>query len=282
MKTPRFFLLLPTLALLAGCGSLQKNIDVPLPSYDSQLAVEAYLIPGEVPRIAVSESVAYLDPNNVLPTVPKDATVALTLPDGRVEVLKFAPGADSTERVYFTHVGTEPLLAQPGDVFRLDIIDKRGRHLSGTATMPSTVPLDSIRYKFNDRPDTLRRALCLAYFQDPATPDDDYRLQMHIGDPARGSVYKKPKVDYSPQDRLLNGQRFVLGTGFVFHPQDTVTVTLYHLDPAHYRFRQSVSNARNANGNPFAQPSAIYSTVQGGIGVFTVLNYTRMTQILRP
>jgi hypothetical protein len=36
-----------------------------------------------------------------------------------------------------------------------------------------------------------------------------------------------------------------------------------------------VSSAANANGNPFAQPAKVKSTVQGGLGVFATLVYDR-------
>ena len=71
--------------ILAGCGALQKEVAVPLPVYNSELVVECYLEPDQVPRLAVTESVSYLDLQNILPSVPLDVTVTLTLPDGRLE-----------------------------------------------------------------------------------------------------------------------------------------------------------------------------------------------------
>ena len=276
------FVTLPFFVLVSGCGSLQKNIDVPLPSYPVELVVECYLEPGMVPRLAVTESVSYLDLNNISPVVPTDVTVELTLPNGAVEPLRFGPGVDTVMHQAYTHVGRVPLVARPGDVFRLDVRDAEGRHVTGTATMPALVPIDSVSYKFNDRTGENHKAYVLTKFQDPSTPDDSYRLVLHKGNPVKNSFYGKPEVDYIAQDRLLNGQRFTLGTPYRFAENDTVTSTVYHIDEAFYRFRRSLNDARNANGNPFAQPSAIYSTVQGGLGIFTVLSYTRRTQILKP
>jgi hypothetical protein len=72
-----------------------------------------------------------------------------------------------------------------------------------------------------------------------------------------------------------------VGTSYRFYGGDTITATLYHTDRTFYRFRQSVRDARNANGNPFAQPSAVYGNVEGGIGIFSVLSGTRVTKIIR-
>lgn len=270
---PLAFISLLTLAL-AGCGKFSNDLNVALPTYNSELVVECYLEPGAVPSLAVTESQSYL--SAVLPTVPTDVTVSLRLPNGALVPLYFKPGQDPVTQKYHTHIGSAPLVARPGDTFGLDVRDTKDRHVTGTATMPATVPIDSVAYRFNGLTGANRKALFLTYFQDPATPDDYYRLQLHKG----LRLYGGSEVDMSIQDRLANGQRITLGTSYRFLPGDTVTATLYHLDPAFYRFRQSVNDARNANGNPFGQPSAIYSTVQGGVGVFTVLNYTRKTVFL--
>lgn len=262
------------LLALAGCGKFSKDLNVPLPAYDSQLVAECYLEPGVVPSLSVTESQAYLSP--VLPMVPTDVTVNLSLPNGALVPLYYKPGQDPVTKKFYTHIGDAPLVARPGDTFGLDVQDTKGRHLTGTATMPALVPIDSTAYKFNDLSGANRKAYFLAYFQDPPTADDFYRFQLHRG----LRVYSSPEVDYDVQDRLTNGQRITLGTSYRFLPGDTVTATLYHVDPAYHRFRESVIDARSANGNPFGQPSAIYSTVTGGVGVFTVLSYTRKTMVL--
>ena len=268
---------------LAGCGKLQNGIAVPLPSYTSELVVECYLQPGVVPSLAVTTSVPYL--SAVLPQVPNDVTVTLTMPNGTAVPLSFAPNysalTDTSSVKFHSHIGRAPLVARPGDVFTLDVRDTKGRHATSTTTMLAPVPIDSVEYRYNDRPAPNRKALFITNFRDPTSLDDCYRLQLHKGNPARGVLLRGPEVDNTLEDRLLNGQPFSVGTTYRFSPGDTVTATLYHTDRAYYRFRQSVRDARGANGNPFAQPSAIYGNVQGGIGIFTVLSSARTQKILR-
>ena len=273
---------LPLLAL-SSCGKLQNGINVPLPTYSGDLVVECYLQPGVVPSLAVTTSVPYL--SAALPQVPSDVTVTLTLPNGAQVNLPFAPNykalLDTTGEKFHSHIGRTPLAARPGDVFTLDVRDTQGRHVTGTTTLLAPIAIDSMEYKFNDKTGSARRAYVLTNFRDPATPDDCYRLQLHKGNPAKNALLKSPEVDMSVEDRLLNGRPFTLGTSYRFYPGDTVTATLYHTDRAFYRFRQSVRDARNANGNPFSQPSAIASNVQGGVGLFSVLSPTRATKILK-
>ncbi|WP_220613773.1 DUF4249 domain-containing protein [Hymenobacter sp. HSC-4F20] len=259
--------------LLSSCG-LQKDIDVELPAYPAQLVIEAYLENGRLPRVAVSESVPYLaEPQAQVPT---DVTVVLTRPNGTRDTLRYAPGVNMNTDKAYTHSGRARLTARPGDVFQLEAYDTRGRRVTGSATMPALVPIDSIRWQFNNEPVERRQAYLTVKFQDPAGTTDYYRFQVH-----KRSIAHDSEVEYTLEDRLNNGQAITLGTSYEFKANDTLFVTLYHLDRPYYQFLQSVQDARNANGNPFAQPSAVRSTVTGGVGIFTVLSYQRQRVILK-
>ena len=275
---------------LAGCGSLQKDINVPLPYYANQLVTECYLENGVVPRLTVTESVPYLDngqaaaagsfilklPGGQSIQLPTDVSAKLVLPNGRTMNLLFLPGLDPTTGKYFTHIGTAPITAQTGQQFALDVQDKRGRHVTGTAVVPTFIPIDSVKYKFNNLSGSERKAYFLTKWTDPAATTDYYRLMLHKGRPSNNS-----ERDNDINDRLFNGQAYAQVTRYNFNPNDTITATLYHIDSLYYSFRQSTRDARNANGNPFGQPSGIRSTVQGGIGVFTVLVKDRKRLILK-
>ena len=292
-KKLTFLALIAALALggLAGCGSLQKDINVPLPYYANQLVTECYLENGVVPRLTVTESVPYLDdgqaaaagsyilklPGGQSVQLPIDVSAKLVLPDGRTMNLVFLPGLDPTTGKYFTHIGTAPITARAGQQFALDVQDKRGRHVTGTAVVPTFVPIDSVKYKFNTLSGSERKAYFQTKWTDPGATTDYYRLMLHKGKPANNS-----ERDNDITDRLFNGQAYAQVTRYNFDPNDTVTATLYHVDSLYYSFRQSTRDARNANGNPFAQPSGIRSTVQGGIGVFTVLVKDQKTLLLKP
>ncbi len=265
---------------LAGCKSLQNDANVPLPTYANQLVAECYLENGVIPRLTITESVPYLDNgqavaagSQILPLangqtvqLPTDVTVALTLPGGRAVPLRFSPGIDASTGKYYTHIGTQPLAIKVGQQLGLDAQDKRGRHLTGTTIVPTRILIDSVKYKFNDLTGENRKAYFQTKWTDPAATTDFYRLMLHKGKPANNS-----ETDTDIRDKQFNGQSYAQVTTYRFQQGDTVTATLYHVDSLYFDFRQSVRNARNANGNPFAQPSGIHSTVQGGLGVFTVL-----------
>lgn len=282
-----------------GCN-LENEVDVVLPAYTPELVVECYLRAGEVPRLTVVESGAYLpsvangtgQPTITLPTatvptlglgingitiqLPVDVTVHLTLPSGQVVPLQFAPGIDPVTRKIFTHTGTAPLAMQPGQRFGLDVRDTRGHHVTGTTGVPSFVPIDSIRYASNGVSGPERRTNFITRWTDPAAIADYYRLllvnQRDIND---------SEGDYLITDQLFNGQTYTAPTTYRFMPGDTMTATLFHMEADYYNFQQSVRGAVSANGNPFAQPARIRSTVQGGLGVFTVLVTDQRTVVLQ-
>lgn len=288
--TGSFIMSMAGLGLLGGCKSLQNDVNVPLPYYANQLVVEGYLENGVVPRLAVTESVPYLDegqvpaagsvvlplPNGLRIQIPTDVVVTLTLPGGQPVPLLFLPGVDKTTGKYYTHIGTAPLVARAGQQFGLDAQDQRGRHVTGTTIVPTLVPIDSAKYKFNELTGDEKRAYFLTKWTDPAATNDYYRLILHKGKPANNS-----ESDNDISDRLFNGLAYSQVTRYRFRVGDTITATLYHVDSLYYNFRQSARDARNANGNPFAQPSGIRSTVQGGIGVFTVLVSDQRTVVLK-
>jgi hypothetical protein len=265
---------------LGSCKSLQNDANVPLPYYSNQLVAECYLENGVVPRLTITESVPYLDNGQAIAAgsqiltlsngqtvqLPTDVAVTLTLPGGQPLPLRFSPGVDATTGKYYTHIGTKPLVAHAGQQFGLDAQDKRGRHLTGTAIVPTFIPIDSVKYSFNGLTGENRKASFQTKWTDPAATIDFYRLILHKGKPSNNL-----ETDNDIRDRLFNGKPYAQVTRYRFQQGDTVTATLYHVDSLYFDFRQSVQDARNANGNPFAQPSSIHSTVQGGLGIFTVL-----------
>lgn len=287
--------------LLAATGcNLENEVDVVMPPYTPELVVECYLQPGEIPRLTVVESGAYLpsvangtgQPTITLPTaavptlglgingitiqLPVDVTVNLTLPSGQVMPMRFLPGIDPVTRKVFTHIGSAPLAMQPGQRFALDVRDTRNHHVTGTAAVPTLVPIDSVRYGFNGLSGPDRKANFITRWTDPAATADYYYLLLNEINEPNDEV-----GDYLLNDQLFNGQTYTALTTYRFAPGDTMTATLYHMEPAYYEFQQSVLGAIRANGNPFAQPARIRSTVQGGLGVFTVLMADRRTVILR-
>ena len=257
------------LCLLTSCN-LEKDIEVELPLYEKQMVVECYLEPGKPARLTLLESTGYLDAPSL--NLITDATVSITH-HGITENLKYEPAIDDSTGKYYTHTSDYVMRGQPGDVFTLLISDPQGRKVTGTTTILPTVTMDTVEFNFNDRDE----ALVVTKFKDDGNTANYYRYSIH-----RDSLQGETEISYTASDELNNGEPFVFGTGYDFETGDTIIVTLQHLDQAFFDFQESVEEAQSANGNPFAQPGRVKSTVQGGLGVFTNLVYDRRKMIVPP
>ncbi|WP_207435046.1 DUF4249 domain-containing protein [Sabulibacter ruber] len=261
-------------AMVSSCD-MEQEIEVELPTIPPQLVVECYLEDGKPYRLALSESAGYFSPPEA--PIVTGATVTITKNNETPIVLKDSVVVDEENEKVYTHYNRTNVSTKPGDVFTLVITDTKGRRLTGTTTVLKTVPFDSVGYKFNDKPEENQEAYLMARWQDDASVRNFYRLLAHKKD----SVGVDSQLDAEVNDRLRNGQKITYTTTYRFDRGDTLTLKLYHVDEAYYNFISSVEDARRANGNPFAQPVTIKSTVVGGFGVFTHLNYAPKELIIK-
>lgn len=275
---------------LAGCN-LQKDIDIPQPAYEEQLVVECTLIPGEPYQLAVQRTRPYGAPlpqptdtsgfSFDLEAIPTDAVVVISGPRG-TDTLYFSPFLDITTAITprgYTHFNPRPFDGLPGESYSLLIYDGAGHRVTGTTTVLAAVPIDTVEVSFDPRADPPENAKAglLTRYHDPASPGDTYRYQ--TSKVSRGRLDEQQSFEFD--DRLINGRPSALGSSYRFSQNDTIDVALYRISRAYFDYLNSVDAAQGANGNPFAQPAAIKSTVQGGIGVFTSLAGVHKRVILK-
>ncbi|WP_347158537.1 DUF4249 domain-containing protein [Pontibacter chitinilyticus] len=270
MKAKRYLLLalLPLLALLYSCD-MQQDVEVDLPSYTPQLVVECYLEPGKPMRMTVLESSSYFEAPQ--PGIVADAKVHI-MHQGHTSELLYKPTYDEQTGRLYTHVSSDIMEGKPGDVYYLEVTDDLGRKVTGTTTILPQVPIDTIEWNFNDKDE----AYLYTSFQDNAVTEDYYRYFVH-----QDSLHTDPKQISLVSDKLTNGNRTVFNSAYNYGWGDVLIVTLFHVEKQYYDYLLSTSNARNANGNPFAQPAQIKSSVQGGIGIFTNLAFDRKVVIVQ-
>lgn len=268
LARPCILLLLLLPVFLPGC-SLQKDVTLDLPPFESQLVVECYLEPGKPYRLTVFQSTSFFDrPEPVLAT-----NVIVTIAHKeRIDTLAFNLTFDQDTGKLYTHTSEKLTTGVPGDVYTLTITDSRGQQVTGTTTLLRPVPIDTLEWHFNER----NNAYVLAKFQDEPNTRNFYRLMIQ-----KDSLPSRPVMNFTLSDQLNEGQQLTFGTSYRFRHRDTLFVSLYHLEEQYYDFLSSVGNAQNANGNPFAQPARVKSSLTGGIGVFTNLSYVRKVAIIR-
>lgn len=262
-----YFIIAIQCFLLVGCD-LEKEINVPLPAYESKLVVECYLEAGKSYQMSVTESVSYFE-GPKLPNI-NDADVHITYGGKRVK-LTYSVDVDTTFRKAYNYSSSAKVEANPNLEYSLEVKDSKGRTVTGKAHFLPKVPVKAVEWKYNE--DSL--AFLLIKFDDDPLVQNYYRIQVH-----RDSLSRNAEVDFSLDDSFKTGDEITLGTGYDFQKGELVYVTLYHIEKPFYDFLESVSSAASANGNPFAQPAKVESTVQGGVGVFTTLVYDRKRIII--
>ncbi|PRY14281.1 uncharacterized protein DUF4249 [Pontibacter ummariensis] len=260
--------LLPLLILVTGCD-LEKDIDVDLPGHASQLVVECYLEPGKPIRATVLESSGYFD--TLAPPLVPDAKVFITYQDRRI-ALEYKPYFSTTSTTFYTHSSDEKVKGRPGDIYSLEVTDGQGRKITAFTKILPAVPIDTIEWSFNEEEEATVRTS----FEDSGNTENYYRYMVHRNRVAVGTVR-----DLLATDNLRDGKRISFGSPYDFRKNDTLVVSLFNIEKQYYDFFSSVSDAKDANGNPFAQPSRIKSAVEGGIGIFTNLAYDRKVVIIK-
>ncbi|EAY26979.1 DUF4249 domain-containing protein [Microscilla marina] len=266
------WVLMLTLMGLSACDSLQKDITIDLPPYAPEIVVECYLEHGKPYRLLLTESTNYFGAVE-LPPLPQ-AKVSI-VHNGVEEVLKFESGFDANSRKFYNYVGSTIVDSTAGGDYALKVEDVlKGRLVTGVTSFLPAPQLDTIEARFRDKDTT---AFLLTKFQDNDSDKPNYYRIIINKDSLGGEL----TTEFSFEGRFKTGNQITIGTGYDFRSEDTVFVAIYHIKRDYYDFLETIEDARQANGNPFAQPAVVKSTITGGVGVFTALAYARQRIILK-
>lgn len=304
-------------ALIAACN-LERDIDINLPEYESEIVVESYIEPGKPLRALVTESLSYTElpsptplDENALVTVVADGQ-ELTLPLGQLEAIFVMPGDTVAEQqfagfksaiellglisdatVAITHNGTVYTLEES---IYFDLNTGKVYNYGNSFTVPADYNTDfSIEVNSRERTaDAVTQLLApvpldsivysfnssdtLAAIQ--AWFTDDAEMENYYRFMLHKGELVETDQDFSINDRFFNGDPVPLGSNFEFGIGDTAIATLFHIDHIYHDFLETYEEAFFANGNPFAQPVQITTNVEGGLGIFAGLSYARDTLII--
>ncbi len=269
MKISNIILFLGAILVTASCN-LEKNIDINLPDFESELVVECYLEIGQPMRLVLSETVSYFGSLTTDLPVVSGATVVISY-GNQVDTLEEGLFFDFLSGKFFNYGSSTLVPADFDNDFNLEITDSLGRKLTATTRLLQPVPLDSIQtIPFQD---SLLSVLTI-HTDNPAETNFYYRTY-HKTNLTKDSL----KVAFLIDDEFITGQnnQIVVGGPPVFQVGDTAIITLFHITEAYSKFIETTSSAEQNNGNPFATPGTIQSNVKGGTGIFTGLNYVRNT-----
>ena len=265
------------LALVIGilsCKNMTKEVKIELPDYSRQLVVECYMEVGKPFRLLVTESVGFFEGADT----PVVTGAKVVISHGNVH--DTLPESFSFDPVGFKIFNFTSSNLVPRDYtteYSLQVIDIDGRKVTGTAKVVPRVNMSDMTFSYNAD----SAASLTMHWPDFPNQADYYRLTLHKGTLYTGNPdSSSEEFDFTLDDRIGDGQTFTIGTLFSYHKGDTLISTVYHISEAYWRYINSIGDAQSSNGNPFAQPGVIHSTVTGGLGAFTGYDYDRDTVIV--
>ncbi len=258
-------------ATLTSCN-LEKEVEIEIPPYDRQLVVECFMEVGSPFRLLVSESIGFFEPQDTPIIAGAEVVISHngihdTLPQG----LYFDPMGMKI----FNFASSNVVPADGNIQYELSVKYPDGRHVTGSARIMPKVELAPMTAMFNAD----SNASILVQWPDQPGVENFYRLALF-----KGKVFEPNPdaentqlLDFTLDDRIGDGEMFTIGTLFDFQSGDTIIAQLYHIDKPYWQYINSLDDAASSNGNPFAQPGVIRSTVEGGMGVFTGYQFDRDT-----
>ncbi|MEM9981867.1 MAG: DUF4249 domain-containing protein [Bacteroidota bacterium] len=271
------FTIMMSLFYLSACD-LEREIDIDLPETEVELVVECYLEDGQPYRLALSQTVSFLEPPGV-PDVP-NAEVTITI-NGETIVLEYDPILDEATNKIYNYRSRDDQVVDANDVgpYFLRIFDRDTEKLitAQTSFLP-VVPFEEVSWEFEDINQEIKddSALALVLIRHFEAPDVDNYYRLLISD-----QNEEVAVDFNYQGLLATDNEVTLSTIYQFKNEDTLRLSLYHFDERAFDYFNSVEDAADVNGNPFAQPVPIQSGVEGGLGVFAALAFDRRTIVIQ-
>lgn len=254
------------LAMLTVLASCAKDYNIELPANSPQLVVECYLEDGQPMRALVTESTALLD-TALVPPIVRDAVVTITY-HGRTDTLNASVYLDPLRNRAYNYGSATVVHAdyQSGESYRIDVVDGKGRHASGTTRFIAPARISALESRYNAD----QEASVLTTIPDDPATKNFYRLVLK-----RNSQLDSIQLNSYFTDELANAAGNIqIRSRHRFAKGDSVYATLFHLTPEYYQFLNTSQGASSALGNPFAASGEVVSNISGGLGVFTALTYT--------
>ena len=280
--------------------SCEKDANIKLPDIKSQLVVTSFISPEDTLIIVnVTETKPLYKPyytnyynyynNN---TNLNSATVSIS--DGTNSVI-----LPYNNYCYNINSSLFPILA--GHTYFLSVSTPDGRTIKAQTTVPSVGTPVSITSHYESTDNGLGTPTDVTYtklqvqFNDPSGIKNYYRTVVgaFIVDPylipldttMLYSAYTS-KLEYQfDTDDEQDGKTITLNKGAdkAFSTDSTLKffeVTLLNCDYSYYAYHKSVINALGGQENPFAEPSIMYTNIDGGLGAFGAYISTK-TRIYR-
>ncbi|MCA6363587.1 MAG: DUF4249 domain-containing protein [Bacteroidetes bacterium] len=262
--------------------SCERNADVDLPDVDSKLALSCFISPQDtVIRAYVTRSIPVfeLGSANTQHQAVNNATVMLYDASGSVQ-LTFNPLLEQ----YEIPAASFPIVA--GQTYRITVALSGYPTLEASTRVPLSVPAD-----FSATADLIIDSTSFPgfplieadidhQFTDPAGDNNYYLINavLNLNDTLNGIVRNYELARSIVSDHNADGEviRGSLRTGINAQGSlNSLTIWLTSGTYDYYEFHRTILNGNNG-GDPFSEPTLVYSNVTNGFGIFAGCNSTNV------
>lgn len=303
----KIFFAAACLLSLAGCESMVNDIDASkLPKTESKLVVECYISPqSDIIQVLLTESQPLFGVANSSAPIIKNATVTISGQSGQ-SILPF----NDTLGTY--SLPTSQFKIEAGKTYHLAVSDPTRSVKASCTVPANFVSIKKYTLTMtdgrrNDWDSTFRQTIVKTRFQWDDFPNEkNYytaRGYIHISQnqynygpgSSEGKIYRYSyKNQYSSgfvtdanldgltlnpellefqlynqtmSYSLPNGQKVQFYTDSKI---EEIYAEILNVDENYYKFHQTMRN--DSDGNPFVEPTLVYTNIEGGLGCFGAFN----------
>jgi len=239
-------------------------------------------------QVSLSKSTPLLSSNT--PSQISNAIVTLWKGDALIATLEEVNNGFSAEFNYILPSGT--IVYEKGSTYRLEAEATGFEKIIGRATVPNDVPLQDLRYEEEGtslEPGDFNSEVEID-FEDAPQEENFYEIGLrrfveNFGNP----FYREIDIDtFDPaaQEGISYANLIVNDLSFdgesktlpiIFNRQssqaiDDLFVLWRVTSEDHYLFNKTARRQINTEENPFSTPVQIYSNIENGIGIFSIVN----------
>ena len=263
-----------TLAMLSAMvffTSCETDADIPLPEVDPKIVINCFIGDElEVIKAAVFKSnPVFSDADGNYPyTSNVEEDVYVVISNGSISAeLVFNPQTE------FYEVGTDVFPLVVGGNYTLTVTAPDGETVSASTTIPLNAPIVQsssfdVEQISNDFYGDQTKLTVKQTLIDPSSSFDYYRFYYVLQDQFMTNIYVSEDYsdDNSLDGNLLYNEHEMTAYYGSDNPILSVKALIIRGSEEYYRFHKTVYN--QTPGDPFSEPSIIYSNVKGGLGVF--------------
>lgn len=292
-------LLIPVFAA-AACFACEKTIDIDVPTEQSKLVLNGYLNPDSTFKVQLTKSAFVLEDYYEQPEVA-GATVTLFeneeavgqleyLQHGWYELPGFYPEAGKTYRLEAEKTGFEKISATETVLPPVPVLEL-GMDTVWANNEGSSQPFLEISLTIQDPPGenyyvpmvwySFKGTYTDPYSNNSVEIEESYPIYLEEGSPdpfMESYCYNYCAIIIN--DSFFDGKNYTLKLrGHMRHfPQgweikeEKLSVNLYHVSPSYYLYQATLKRNYESDGDPFAEPSPVYSNVEGGYGILGSLS----------